>query len=562
MNKCIRLITGFSIALLCIACSNDEDNYASNYNEDGQNEFSDVILKERNPNLPEVVTKNIVLEGKPVTKASGPNGEIIGNSDVLLGMSYTIGTSIKEEYSKVISPIVDLKKVKALDSEYVIPRFLNTTLTHSFAYSNFDRYEYNSSVTKKVASGFSLNVGLFKLGRKKTATEVFTTEIVKSKDVVFGELNLDVRNSSFSLQTSDGARKMYARECLSNTFMKNLYTSTIGNILNEYGEFLLAGYVTGGRAFGFYAGVDASEKDVDKKEKNMNTDISASFSWKSNSASGNLNFGKGNSNLTSKGYTTKNTEIQLSTYGGIRGGQVIVGAVSLESLQLDLSPWLNSLGDVNTHTIIDVLDQGLYPLSYFVLEENFKRRFDDSFNETLEKRTKLITPYIEVVKVYVRTTVSGEPLYDVAAVLNTRQGDKIVLSDGKASTRSDAELKANNDNTTFMQKVDAIVAQKRSYFDLEFRTNAGVKLNPTMRTPLCININGFNEATMYRYKNVKTGIEYIYDTTRRIAFSHLTDAIDEDWILDDYGIRDWIESLPVKSISMATLANSYKIIGL
>ena len=28
------------------------------------------------------------------------------------------------------------------------------------------------------------------------------------------------------------------------------------------------------------------------------------------------------------------------------------------------------------------------------------------------------------------------------------------------------------------------------------------------------------------------------------------------------GIRDWVESLPHKSIAMATLANSYKIIGL
>lgn len=40
------------------------------------------------------------------------------------------------------------------------------------------------------------------------------------------------------------------------------------------------------------------------------------------------------------------------------------------------------------------------------------------------------------------------------------------------------------------------------------------------------------------------------------------DTIDEDWILDDYGIRDWVESLPTKSISLATIANSYKIIGL
>lgn len=44
--------------------------------------------------------------------------------------------------------------------------------------------------------------------------------------------------------------------------------------------------------------------------------------------------------------------------------------------------------------------------------------------------------------------------------------------------------------------------------------------------------------------------------------SNLVDTIDEDWILDDYGIRDWVESLPTKSISLATIANSYKIIGL
>ncbi len=48
-------------------------------------------------------------------------------------------------------------------------------------------------------------------------------------------------------------------------------------------------------------------------------------------------------------------------------------------------------------------------------------------------------------------------------------------------------------------------------------------------------------------------------TTRSVVS---VDTIDEDWILDDYGIRDWVESLPTKSISLATIANSYKIIGL
>lgn len=36
----------------------------------------------------------------------------------------------------------------------------------------------------------------------------------------------------------------------------------------------------------------------------------------------------------------------------------------------------------------------------------------------------------------------------------------------------------------------------------------------------------------------------------------------DDGVLDIYGIRDWVESLPRKNTSIATLANSYKIIGL
>lgn len=559
MKQKIKLVAVLSVAVLLAACSKDDD---CNYSNVDNTSAADVIVKERDASLPEVVTKDIVLEHKPTTRANGQNGEIIGNSDVLLGYSYTIGSSIMGEYSNVISPIVDIKKVKALDTEYITPKLLNTNFTRSFAYSNFDRYESNSTVTKKVTTGFSLNIKLFKLGRKKTTTEVFTSQIINNKNSVFGELNLDIKNSSFQLQGSDGARKLYARECLSNTFMKNIYSSTIGEILNRYGDFVLTGYVTGGKAFGFYAGIAADESLTESKEKNMNTDINASFSWKSNSASGNLNFGKGNSNLTSSGYKTTQSEIQIRTYGGNQSGQAVVGAVSLENMQLDLSSWLNSLNNVNTHTIIDVLDQGLYPLSYFVLEENFKRRFDDTYNEVLEKRTKLAEPYIEVVRVFVRTSSSGEALYDVAAVLNTRQGDKIVLSDGKAATASDAELRANNNNNTYTQKVNAIVAQKRNYFGLGFKSNAGTKLNPVMRTPLCISLKEFNETRMFRYTNPKTGIEYIYDTTKRIAFSHLTDRIDGDWILDYYGIRDWVESLPTKSISMATLANSYMIIGL
>ena len=60
----------------------------------------------------------------------------------------------------------------------------------------------------------------------------------------------------------------------------------------------------------------------------------------------------------------------------------------------------------------------------------------------------------------------------------------------------------------------------------------------------------------------RTGMQYIYDRQNRIAFSHYIDELDGDWILDEYGIRTWVESLPTKNISMASLASSYHIIGL
>lgn len=71
----------------------------------------------------------------------------------------------------------------------------------------------------------------------------------------------------------------------------------------------------------------------------------------------------------------------------------------------------------------------------------------------------------------------------------------------------------------------------------------------------------FNERNFYRFYYEKTNIEYIYDPATHLCLSYYINKGD-DRILDIYGIRNWIESLPEKKISITTLANSYKIIGL
>ena len=56
-------------------------------------------------------------------------------------------------------------------------------------------------------------------------------------------------------------------------------------------------------------------------------------------------------------------------------------------------------------------------------------------------------------------------------------------------------------------------------------------------------------------------MRYIYDSSKKIAFSYLYDPEYKDGVLDCYGIRDWVESLPKRKISLMILQN-YTIIGL
>lgn len=551
------MISG-AVALLA-SCSNDFLENGDINSDKQLKTVSDIVLQERNSAYPETTTKDLVFDEGVKTRSSGA---IIGNTDILLGTGYNIGNSFLGDYDNVTHPIIDVSKVKGFDPEYIFPKKILGNESKTFAYTTFNRYEANTSVNKKVTTGFSVNLGLFSIGRKSKTEEVFTKQTTNEIHTVYGELNLNLRNSSFTLQSVEGARKIYARECLSNTFMRNLYSSTVKNLLGSYGDFVLVGYYTGGKALALYAGKGNEIYASSSKEKDMSQDVNASYKWDTGSTSAELSFGKATGNSNSNRYKTEKTEIIIKTLGGTRDDQPMLTAVKLNDWGVNLTSWQQSLSDENLHTIIDITDGGLCPIYGFVLEENLKRRFKDTSDGYLEGRTKLITPTIEIVRVFVRNSSAGEALYEVAAVLNTRQGDKIVLGDGKASTATDAELRINENNAVFIDKANKIAAQKKNYFGLKITTNTITRINPYVRSTLTINMGEVVEGNFYRFMNPMTNIEYIYDTVNKIAFSHLIDRGFDDWILDDYVIRDWVESIPEKRISITSLANSYKIIGL
>lgn len=59
-------------------------------------------------------------------------------------------------------------------------------------------------------------------------------------------------------------------------------------------------------------------------------------------------------------------------------------------------------------------------------------------------------------------------------------------------------------------------------------------------------------------KNTNTNIWYIYNPTSMYCFAYY----DDDYIPDAYGILDWVNSIPIKTVSMTTLYQRYKIYGL
>ena len=542
-----------------IACSDNLDLPTSQMSAiEAENSEGDVVIQKRNPNLPEVVTKAPTFE-EGLTR----NNATIGSSDKFLGYGYKLynGNYIPSDFDNFTHSILNIEAIKAYDESYVDEKYPNWNDQSSYTYYNFDDYTHFSTESKTIKTGFSLNLGLFSIGKKRTTVETFRTFINETMEQTYGEMNILFAHGKFMLLNSSGSTKVYARQFLRRSFINNLYTSTISSVINSYGDLVVVGYYTGGRAFAQYMGNAASSTNVEQRTKSLDTSITASLTYEGDSLNASFGFNGKNGNFDSTVYKKQDIFLRVKTLGGIQNEESAINTtMSLKDINIDLQSWRKSLNDSKNHTVIDLTQEGLFPMSDFVLERNFQRRFDDTSKNILLPVTRLYTPSIMITRVLKKTSTSGDNLYEVAAVLVTRQGDQIVLSNGNAT---DAELKQNEDNNVFLEKAKAIAEEKSKYFssDIQISYNTTKRLNPMFRSPLCIVLENFNENGFYKYYNETTNMEYLYDPTTKLCFSFLADDGDESMI-EVYGLSTWVSNLTEKRISMATLANLYTIIGL
>ena len=536
----------FLLSSLFVGCNNDNELLTEQVSEDDKGY---IILQERDPNSP------LILSLKDNTRSTFTNQRDGLTFNDFLGRSYKADLLPMGNPKAITFPVIDIQKLKADHPSYFSdPKPLNESNATSFSYSSFKRFTENSSTTRKINSGSSLNVGLFSVGSKQFLTEIFTQSVTEESNRVFGELDVICRSDQYTMQTSSSILKDIRHKYLLEDFKHELYNTTPSELFYNYGGFILSNFITGGKAVAVYAGSYKGTDTSETKERNMNTDINASygFSKKNNdSLSGNLGFGKD----YSYGKTTSNKFSSISTSVSTTGGSLVLPAFTppqdINSININLSGWLSSLNDKSTHSVIEIADNGLIPLTDLIPEINLKEEFSKYYQTGVKKSDikKIIAPII-VIEFNQRYGGSYGIMMIYANFYN-RIGDQICLINKAVDIKG---FDYKKECKVMIEEINQVFSNIKivSPYSPSSSLKASNPDRDFIKKDLTWDV--FADGNMKKFIDTQSNTIYIYgsynyhNSPTKIAFS-----IHYDFILDTYGLREYVNKLPTKVISYEEL---------
>ena len=526
MKTLLNVFFVLSFCLTFIGCDNES---VYSYREV---DAYKTILKVRDSDYPWQPYKS-----KRGTLSKSVNSRLTLTFNDYLGRSYKETEYPFESAQNVGFPVIDIEKLSRDYPSYIAVKHLGVGEANSFAYSDFSRYTVNSNISRKIDTGFSLNLGLFKIGSKKQMSEVFSSSKIEEEKRVFGELNVTIKDASYSVQMSSNIKKKVMLNYISKEFMDELYNTMPSELFYNYGGFVLAGFITGGRAVALYTGLYESDEEVTTKENNMNKDISASYGFKNNpgdNISGNLGIGKGFSNGQSSSGKISSMETSVKTLGGSFEFPSFSVPQSIDNININLSGWMSSLNNKSTHSIIEFTNGGLIPIVDFIMEYNLRNSFLKLYETGISKIDELQEPYIAL------GIDPRQPMADFYIYLVTRFGDVLILQAetipmGLAASRVKEE-----------------VARLSSIYGVKIIEQNGLHLHSE------IHFDGLDESKMTKYVDQISNTTFLLysEDNKKYAYS-----IHSDRILDDYAMRKFVNNLPTANIDPMNLFN-YTIIAL
>lgn len=509
-------------------------------NKDVENVFevrkNVIILKDRDTNYP-WSPSNLKRESKSNVSFKSVSFKSY------LGYAWK-GDNFLNGYTKDITyPVINTSKLLLDYPSYYSEKLVNEARANSFSYSNFDRYISNSTTINKISSGFSIKLGLFSLGSKRTMTDVFSQKVTNESKTVYGELNIIYECNQYKLQNSTNIVNKIVEKYLHKDFIEELYLTHPSEFVNNYGKFVLCNFITGGKAIALYSGLYTGYESEIGREAEMDKGINASYGFNyqaqnDGKISGNLGMGKKYTGSTSTLEQMKSLQVSVKTIGGTPMFAEFSSPQNIDNLNINLSSWLNSLSNFNNHAIVDIYDGGLIPISEFVLEENLKKKIE----RYIENGNTAIEPFQEpYIKISIQTVQS--PLHLVFSELCTRYGDRIMLR--RYLCMSDA-IK------NIIQKEKERLSQG---FGLKIIADQGPKEATSDRCEI-LDFNNF--LTMKKVIDSTTGAIFLLDDNNpSTAYT-----IRANRLLDDYIMRNLVDSLPMIDKSIADIKREYSIMAL
>lgn len=346
----------------------------------------------------------------------------------------------------------------------------------------------------------------------------------------------------YTLRTASLVNRRIGGEYLTRDFVELLYNLTIDELLEQFGTFVVTGYYTGGRASALFYGRSYSVETATAREEGLKKDIDASYSWENGSVTGSLNFGRTNGSSSQTGNRFASVRMSLRTIGGTKDTGVTLGAMNIDDVRLDLSKWLASMDNEKNHTVIGILDKGLQPISDFILEKNFRQRIQQTHLGKMSSGEQCI-PYISIVRPAWFAPDSLPTTY-----LRTRHHDMIRL--GIPPT----VYKEGDPRQQISELSRAIAEQKSGFYGLEINSGTALFFADTN----FVDAGNLDEGKMKKFVNTQTGMVYLFEPTLKVAFSFP----DDDYTVDVYGIREWVDRMPRAPLSMLVLERDYTVIGL
>ncbi len=451
-----------------------------------------------------------------------------------LGCGYEIKTLPVGNRENVTFPVIDVQKLKLAANITNIHTFsLPATSDRSFAYDNFDKYNANAHIATKIASSnVAVNLEPFSQQAKHTMETVFSPNTINQNNSIFGEARIYVHAQRHRLQNNSYINKKIAENYLDSTFVDKIYNAVPNTWMKEYGHFLLRDFYSGAKVTILYAATSTSHQVSSDIENQMNMSIRNTYGSSSNAGFG---IGKKYTNNAPLSPEIKNLSLAVRAVGSNAGPiGYFDGPYNFEEIDINLSDWLQQTDEETTHTITFVANKGLLPIQDIVLEQNFKRTTNYYGQQKALCEPRLVFVYNP------QHLASGT---NVNVYLKTRFSDFIFLREV-----------ADVSHTTITQELNKLQENMSKYYN-----GIGIDVfECTSDAMSIISKNAFNDITsdgnhnsqildepkFKKYINPRNGLTYLLCPEKKIAFT-----IYDDFILDTYGIREWVNQMPTIGIN-------------